>query len=40
VAVLALERGAGIVRVHDVKETVDALKIQQAVYKNGCSQAI
>lgn len=40
VAVLALERGAGIVRVHDVKETVDALKVQQAVYKNGCSQAI
>ncbi|MGL4668521.1 MAG: dihydropteroate synthase, partial [Saezia sp.] len=31
IAVLALERGASIVRVHDVKETVDALKVQQAV---------
>lgn len=31
VAVLAVERGASIVRVHDVKETVDALKVLQAV---------
>lgn len=29
-AVLAVERGAGIVRVHDVAETVDALKIASA----------
>jgi dihydropteroate synthase len=30
-ALLALERGAKIVRVHDVKETVDSLKVWQAV---------
>ena len=30
-AVLAFERGAQIIRVHDVKETVDALKIAQTV---------
>jgi dihydropteroate synthase len=30
-ALLAVERGAAIVRVHDVKETVDALKVWQAV---------
>lgn len=30
-AMLAVERGAQIIRVHDVKETVDALKIMQAV---------
>jgi len=30
-AVMAVERGARIVRVHDVAETVDALKIWQAV---------
>ncbi|MCP3670880.1 MAG: dihydropteroate synthase [Gammaproteobacteria bacterium] len=30
-AVLALERGASILRVHDVKPTVDALKIVNAV---------
>ena len=30
-AVLAVERGARIVRVHDVAETVDALKVWQAV---------
>lgn len=30
-AVLAAERGAAIIRVHDVAETVDALKLTQAV---------
>ncbi|MGE0350306.1 dihydropteroate synthase [Hydrogenophaga sp.] len=30
-AVLAVERGARVVRVHDVRETVDALKVWQAV---------
>jgi dihydropteroate synthase len=30
-ALLAVQRGAAIVRVHDVRETVDALKIWQAV---------
>lgn len=30
-AMLAMQRGAAIVRVHDVPETVDALKILQAV---------
>jgi dihydropteroate synthase len=30
-ALLAVQRGAGIVRVHDVRETVDALKIWNAV---------
>ncbi|OUS28497.1 dihydropteroate synthase [Gammaproteobacteria bacterium 45_16_T64] len=30
-AMLAVERGAGIVRVHDVAETVDALKIVRAL---------
>ncbi len=30
-AVMAVERGAHIVRTHDVRETVDALKIVQAV---------
>ncbi|OYU30362.1 MAG: dihydropteroate synthase [Comamonadaceae bacterium PBBC2] len=33
-ALLAVERGASIVRVHDVKETVDALKVWQAVRDN------
>lgn len=33
-ALLAVERGAAIVRVHDVKETVDALKVWQAVREN------
>lgn len=33
-AVLAVERGAHIVRVHDVKETVQALKVLAAVQKN------
>jgi dihydropteroate synthase len=30
-AMLAVERGAAILRVHDVRETVDALKIWNAV---------
>jgi dihydropteroate synthase len=30
-AVMAVERGAAIIRVHDIKPTVDALKIVQAV---------
>ena len=30
-ALLAVERGAHIVRVHDVRETVDALKVWAAV---------
>jgi dihydropteroate synthase len=30
-AVLALERGARVLRVHDVKETVQAVKVWQAV---------
>ena len=30
-ALLAVERGASVVRVHDVKETVDALKVWQAL---------
>ncbi|MCW5654663.1 dihydropteroate synthase [Hydrogenophaga sp.] len=30
-AVLAIDRGARVVRVHDVRETVDALKVWQAV---------
>lgn len=33
-ALLAVDRGAAIVRVHDVKETVDALKVWQAVRDN------
>ncbi len=33
-ALLAVDRGASVVRVHDVKETVDALKIWQAVRVN------
>jgi dihydropteroate synthase len=28
---LAIERGASIVRVHDVKQTVIALKVRQAI---------
>ncbi len=32
-AVLALEKGAAIIRVHDVKPTVDALKVVDAVRK-------
>lgn len=34
-AVLAVERGANIVRTHDVAETVDALKIVAAVARSG-----
>ncbi len=30
-ALLAVERGASVVRVHDVKETVEALKVWQAI---------
>ena len=30
-ALIAVQRGAAIVRVHDVRETVDALKIWDAV---------
>jgi len=30
-ALIAVQRGAHIVRVHDVRETVDALKIWNAV---------
>jgi dihydropteroate synthase len=33
-AIAAVARGARIVRVHDVAETVDALKIWQAVNQN------
>jgi dihydropteroate synthase len=33
-ALLAVERGAAVVRVHDVKATVDALKVWQAVQDN------
>ena len=32
-AVLAAERGADIVRVHDVAETVDALKVMEAIVR-------
>jgi len=34
-AVLAVERGANIVRTHDVDETVDALKIANAIMHSG-----
>jgi dihydropteroate synthase len=34
-AVLAVEHGANIVRTHDVAETVDALRITQAVMQSG-----
>jgi dihydropteroate synthase len=37
-AVLAVERGAHIVRTHDVDETVDALKIASAVMQPGMDQ--
>lgn len=33
-ALLAVERGASVVRVHDVKDTVDALKVWQAMNQN------
>ena len=34
-AVLAVERGANIVRTHDVDETVDVLKIANAIMRSG-----
>jgi dihydropteroate synthase len=34
-ALIAVERGAAIVRVHDVRETVDALAVRQAVVDAG-----
>jgi dihydropteroate synthase len=34
-ALAAVERGASIVRVHDVRETVDALAVRQAVIEAG-----
>lgn len=37
-AVIAVERGASIVRAHDVAETVDALRIAAAVMHEGVSQ--
>ena len=37
-AVMAVERGARIVRVHDVAETVDALKMWQAAMDAGVAQ--
>jgi len=33
-AIIAVQQGAKIIRVHDVKETVDALKVLQATDKN------
>lgn len=33
-AIIATQQGAKIIRVHDVKETVDALKVLQETYKN------
>jgi dihydropteroate synthase len=39
-ALMAVERGASVVRVHDVKATVDALKIWMAVRQQaGCHEA-
>ncbi|GAB4173775.1 MAG: dihydropteroate synthase [Wenzhouxiangellaceae bacterium] len=37
-ALLAAERGATILRVHDVAETVDALKVLEALYRQGPHQ--
>jgi len=37
-ALMAVERGARIVRVHDVAQTVDALKVWQAVQAAGTEQ--
>ena len=34
-AVMAVERGASIIRAHDVAETVDALRIADAVIESG-----
>jgi dihydropteroate synthase len=36
-ALIAVQNGAHIVRVHDVKETVQALKVWQAVQVQGTS---
>jgi dihydropteroate synthase len=36
-ALLAVERGARVVRVHDVRETVDALRVWQQVQMHGSS---
>ena len=38
-ALLAVERGARIVRVHDVRETVEALRVWQAVQRAGAPSA-
>ncbi len=38
-ALLAVERGANIVRVHDVRETASALKILQAVRANAAPES-
>lgn len=38
-ALLAVERGARIVRVHDVRETVEALRVWQAVQAAGAPSA-
>ena len=38
-ALLAVERGARVVRVHDVKETVAALAVWQAMHDAQASQA-
>ncbi|GAB1233698.1 dihydropteroate synthase [Ferrigenium sp. UT5] len=37
-ALLAVQRGAAIVRVHDVRETVDALKVWQIIDENHSPQ--
>ena len=37
-AVLAVERGASIIRAHDVAETVDALRVVRAVIKSDKSK--
>lgn len=34
-AVMAVERGARVVRVHDVRATVEALRVWQAIHDNG-----
>ena len=36
-AVLAVERGAHVVRVHDVKETIAALKVREAMYASAAA---
>jgi len=37
-ALMAVERGASVVRVHDVKDTVDALKIWCAMHEQACTR--